>query len=136
MVITWILYKLVRFNTSTITCHGKRIRVYIADNFAGQALGLMYRRGLERGEGMLLAFGRERRWGIWMANMRFGIDIIWLDGKGKVVDIKRNARPCTSLFNCKTHAPARDSKYVLELASGTASRYRIKAGDTIGIGSF
>jgi uncharacterized protein len=128
---TQLLYKFVKFRSSHITVNGKRINVLIADMFASQMLGLMHRPGLRSNEGMLFLFGTDRRWGIWMANMRFSIDIVWIDRKWRVADIKKNVKPCSSIFNCETHSPVAESRYVLELPSGSASRHRIKKGDKI-----
>ena len=133
MVLTWLLYKTIHFNTSSIRYKGRKIRLLIADNFARQLVGLMYRNGISDGEGMLFIFGRSSGWGIWMQNMRFPIDIVWLDGGGKVIDIKRDAQPCRSIFNCETYRPRTDSRYVLELSSGGAARHGIGIGDRISL---
>ena len=130
-MITWLLYKFVRFPVSTIRCNGRTLKVFVADNPARQMLGLMHRQGLRSNEGMLFIFGNNSKWGIWMANMKFSIDIIWIDRTCTVVDIKKGAEPCNSIFNCKTFIPKTESKYVLEVNSGGASRYRIKKGDRL-----
>ncbi len=135
MVINWIFYRLTSFKTSAVMCNGKRIKVFVADNFARQLVGLMYRESLKPDEGMLFVFGRESRWGIWMMDMRFSIDIVWMDRDGKVVNIKKDAQPCKSVLDCETHRPSKDSRYVLELAAGGVSRYRIKVGDSIRMGA-
>jgi hypothetical protein len=132
---TWLLYKIVRFRRSSLIIHGKRIRILIADTFAKQLVGLMYRSELREDGGMLFVFGRDSRWGIWMANMRFSIDIIWIDSKKRVVDIKRRVKPCTTILNCKTYCPSRSARYVLELASGSTSRMGIRIGETISMPS-
>lgn len=132
---TWLLYKIVRFKRSLLSTHGKHIRVLIADTFAKQLVGLMYRSELREDEGMLFVFGRDSRWGIWMANMRFSIDIIWIDSKKRVVDIKRCVKPCTSILDCKTYYPSRSARYVLELAGGSTSKIGTKIGETISLPS-
>ncbi len=77
---------------------------------------------------MLFTPDREARHGIWMLNMKFPIDILWLDGSGKVVDIAQNAKPCKSIFSCPTYRPKSDARYVLELPSGNAKRFGLREG--------
>ena len=134
-MITWLLYKTVRFGTSAIRCRGKTLRVFVADTPAKQMLGLMHREKLRSNEGMLFVFGRDSKWGIWMANMKFSIDIVWLGKDGKVVSVIENAEPCKSIFNCKTRYPSRSARYVLELPSGSASRMGIKEGESVSLPS-
>jgi uncharacterized protein len=131
MVITRILYKITKFKSERISLNGKRMRMYIADSFARQSVGLMYRKPLKKDEGMLFVFSNEERWGIWMLNMRFSIDIIWLDGSGKVIHMKRGALPCTSIFSCEVYKPERPAKYVLEVNEGISSKYKLSVGSII-----
>lgn len=128
MCITKLLYRTTRFNDSYITYRRRRIRVQIADTPRRMMLGLMHRERIGHNEGMLFMPGTESRHGIWMLNMRFSIDILWLSGNGTVVDMVENAKPCASIFNCKTYRPARPCSFVLELASGGAERLGIKRG--------
>lgn len=130
-MLSWLLYKTTAFRRVRARCRGMPVRLLIADTFATQLVGLMYRSGLGKGEGMLFVFGRESRWGIWMQNMKFPIDIIWLDKDWVVVGIKRNARPARSFLDVSVYRPRRAARYVLEFAAGFASRNRIRIGDAV-----
>ena len=66
-----------------------------------------------------------------MLNMKFPIDILWLDDSGKVVDIKENAKPCSSMFSCPTYRPKINSFYILELGAGRARRFNLKIGSKV-----
>src|SRR5208337_3196068 len=131
----YLIYRLLgpNYRLGTVSISGRRIRVYLADSFFKKMFGLMYRDRLERGRGMLFALGGESRMGagIWMLNMRFPIDIVWMDSGGRVVDLKENAEPCSSFLRCKTYVPRSKAKYVLELNSGTARRLGIKRKERI-----
>ncbi|MDE1855230.1 MAG: DUF192 domain-containing protein [Candidatus Micrarchaeota archaeon] len=91
----------------------------------------MYRESMAANRGMLYVFPFERTWKIWMLNMRFALDVIWLDRRGVVVHVERNLRPCRSFFSCKTYAPGKGAKYVLELNSGSARRLGIGLGEVL-----
>jgi uncharacterized protein len=131
MVITWILYKMAKFKSRNISFKGRRLRLYVADNFAAQAVGLMYRKSLEKDAGMLFVFGKDDKWGIWMPNMKFSIDIVWIDANGRIVDIKKNAPPSKSIFVSEVYKPKEAARYVLELNEGYSSRYGMRVGEPV-----
>jgi uncharacterized protein len=131
------LYGLLRlkYRLVTVTYGKKTVRAYLADSFAKKMFGLMYRDGLEKGRGMLFVLGRESvaEAGVWMLNMRFSIDVVWMDAGGRIVDILEYAKPCTSMLGCRTYAPRSKAKYVLELNSGSARRLGMRIGKRIGV---
>jgi hypothetical protein len=133
-----VLYRLLglRYRLVRVTWRNKAVKAYLADSFAKKMFGLMYRDRLERDRGMLFVLGRESVVGasIWMLNMRFSIDVVWMDRGGRVIDVAENLRPCASAFGCKTYAPRERAKYVLELNSGMARSLEIKRGEIMTIG--
>lgn len=133
MCLTKLLYRLVRFDTSYIIHGRKRLRVLVADSAAKMILGLMHRKRMGSTDGMLFMPGREARHGIWMRNMLFSIDILWISKNGTVLDMVENARPCSSMFDCPTYRPLRDSFYVLELGAGRARAMKIHKGTRLEI---
>lgn len=84
--------------------------------------GLSGKNSLPQQAGMLFDFGSMGDWKIWMKDMKFPIDILWLDDKGKVVYIKQNALPESypEIFSTDSK-----SRYVIELSHGSASRLNI-----------
>jgi len=76
---------------------------------------------------MFFIFDEERPHGIWMKNMRFALDIIFLNGQKQVVAVKENALPCKE--DCPTFRPPVVSKYALEVVAGFVSRHQVKVGD-------
>lgn len=72
---------------------------------------------------LLMVFPSEGKWGIWMKDMNYPIDIVWLDQSKKVIYIVKNASPDdqTTVYQPKTPA-----KYVVELTGGTVDSRRIK----------
>ncbi|MBU2519617.1 MAG: DUF192 domain-containing protein [Nanoarchaeota archaeon] len=93
-----------------------------ADSLWEQTKGLMFRKSLPKGHGMLFTFGYEGKHGIWMMFMRFPIDIYFLDKNYKVVDYVRKAKPFNpfKLSTWRIYSPKKPAKYVLEVASQTA----------------
>lgn len=79
-------------------------------------------------QGMLFIFDESKQHSFWMKDMKFPIDIIWLDENKKIVDIKENAHP--SDFP-ETYQPRDESRYVLETVSGFTNKQRLKVGDQL-----
>src|SRR2546429_9987417 len=64
-------------------------RLQVPRTFVGRGLGLMFRRGLDDGEGMWITPCN----GIHMFGMRFAIDAVFVDRRLRVVRVYRNLRP-------------------------------------------
>jgi uncharacterized membrane protein (UPF0127 family) len=108
-----------------------RVDAEMVGDILGQAKGLMFRKSMPRNGGMLFVFPYDGRHSIWMFRMRFPIDIIWIDSKKRVVDIKWNAKPC--LLFCIPYFPRRPAKYVLEVNAGFARKKGIRIGSRVSI---
>jgi uncharacterized membrane protein (UPF0127 family) len=90
----------------------------------------MHREALKKNEGMLFLFGREGKYDIWMPNMNFSIDIIWMDSSSKILKIVEDAKPCESIFECPAYASPDNARYVLELNAGVAKKAGMKKGES------
>ena len=132
-MLTRLFYHFIRFGEGKIRYKSHVFTVEIADSFSKQALGLMYRKSMKKDHGMLLAFNKEGRYDIWMMNMRFPIDILWLSASGKILKIAEKAVPCKSLFSCPPYKSPENAKYVLELNAGTVHKVKMRIGDRISL---
>ncbi|MEK7472289.1 MAG: DUF192 domain-containing protein [Patescibacteria group bacterium] len=99
------------------------IRAKVADDEAERTLGLSGRDGLDGNRAMLFIFDKPDIHSIWMKDMKFAIDIVWLDEDKKVVSIDAGVKPDTYPKKFKPDTP---SKYVVEFAEGRASELGIK----------
>ncbi len=77
---------------------------------------------------MLFKFDTPGIYGIWMKDMRFPIDIIWLDKNKKIVNLKRNVDPSTYPL---VYYPPKESLYILEVRAGLIGDKDLKLGDEI-----
>ncbi len=102
-----------------------RVNVELADTPAKRARGLSGRKSLAADKGMLFIFPQADYHSFWMKEMRFPIDIIWLDTNWKVVDIRGNLQP--ESFPA-SYAPSQPALYVLELPAGTAAKRGVEIG--------
>src|SRR5438105_9264678 len=98
---------------------GTTIQAEIADTTEKRAKGLMYRDSLAKNRGMLFTFAEPQLWTFWMKNTRISLDIIWMDGKKRIVHIERNVPTCPRTDDgCPQYQPNDNAVYVLELAAG------------------
>lgn len=102
---------------------GKRYHVRVVSSAADRQKGLSGTKYLPSDRGMLFDFSEEKRWGIWMKDMNYAIDIIWIDASKRVVDMVENADP--SSYPSITFKPKKPARYVLELAAGSISNSTI-----------
>ena len=98
-----------------------------------KAEGLAVKDHLKENEGMLFVSEQPSRQSFWMKDMKFPIDIIWLDSNGTVVHIEHNLQPCimTFAFICPSYIPDNDSHYVLETVAGFSKKHGIKVGTNV-----
>ncbi|MDQ3851471.1 MAG: DUF192 domain-containing protein [Thermoproteota archaeon] len=93
--------------------------------------GLSVKDSLDENEAMLFVFEDEAEHTFWMKNMKFPIDIIWIDTDKTVVHIEHNLQPCSSELFCPTYKPNDDSLYVLETIAGFAERHDVVKGTMV-----
>jgi len=92
--------------------------------------GLMFRDRLDEDQGMLFIFESEEMNSFWMLNMKFPIDILWLDSNKRVVHIEAGVPPCPR-EPCPSYPTPSPALYVLELKSGIAMAHKVALRDRI-----
>lgn len=88
-----------------------------------RSLGLSNRETLDPFDGLLLVFKESDYHGVWMKDMNFPLDIIWLDQNGKVVHLEKTIQPQTYPQSFK---PEKKASFVLELKAGKIDQLEIK----------
>ena len=111
---------------------GSAIAVDVAATPNLRERGLSGRKGLETGKGMLFIFPQKDRYGFWMKEMRFPIDILWLED-GRLIDIIENVPVPDSTGQLITYHPLAPINQVLELPAGDVARRGIRLGDKLTI---
>jgi uncharacterized protein len=90
--------------------------------------GLMYRKELADGKGMLFDFSPEQEVSMWMKNTFIPLDMIFIRADGRILRIAENTEPQSTRI-----IPSRGlAKGVLEVIGGTAKKYGIEPGDRVG----
>jgi len=102
-------------------------KVEVAASAPTRATGLMNRKSLAAGRGMIFVFREPKEVMMWMKDTLIPLDMLFIDTAGEIMNIAENAKPMD-----ETIIPSRGlSAYVLELAGGEAKRLHIAPGDKV-----
>ena len=111
--------------TVNIKIEDRTFALEVANNPLSRSRGLSKRQSLCPTCGMIFVYQKEGVYPFWMKNTHFPLDIIWLDKKGKIVDIKQGQPENPSLLENST--PAR---YIIELNQNIIN---LSVGDIINL---
>jgi uncharacterized protein len=101
--------------------------VELATNDAERERGLMFRKELPDGHGMLFDFQTDQPVSFWMHNTYLPLDMIFIQGSGRISHIAENAEPMSDTL-IPSDSPVRA---VLEVIAGTAQKFNIAPGDRV-----
>ena len=102
------------------------IKAEIARTQEERAQGLMYRKRLPDGEGMLFIFERDQVLSFWMKNTLIPLSIAFIASDGRIIETK-DMRP----GDPNTVLSSRSARYALEVPQGWFSRAGVKRGDVV-----
>jgi uncharacterized protein len=101
--------------------------VEMATTDAEKQTGLMYRKELPDGKGMLFDFSPEQEVTMWMKNTYISLDMIFIRSDGRILRIAENTEPMST----KIIPSGGLARAVLEVPAGTAQKYGIRPGDRV-----
>ncbi len=118
-------------------------RVVLTDAYKGQHIvdaevaasrnartrGLMWRKSLPEGTGMIFLFPEESPLSFWMRITLIPLDMIFIDAQFRIVGIVERAEPQT----LTSRSPGKNAQYVLEVPAGYSEKIGLKAGLTVKI---
>ena len=87
--------------------------------------GLSGTKQLAATDALLFVFKENGQYGVWMKDMQFPIDVVWLDQNQRVIHMEKNMLPDSYP---KTYLPKVGARYVIEFAAGTIEHKAIRLG--------
>lgn len=118
------------FKVQKIKIGSQILDVEIADDNPKRSLGLMNRKELKEGKGMLFIFDQEQMLSFWMKNTLIPLSIGYFDQNKKLFQIL-DMKPASPM---EVHPPnypsSRPGKFALEVPIGWFNRHNIKPGAT------
>jgi uncharacterized membrane protein (UPF0127 family) len=101
--------------------------VELATNDDERSRGLMFRKELPDGRGMLFDFQKEQPVAFWMHNTFISLDMIFITGDGRILRIAEKTEPLSDRL-VPSGGPVRA---VLEVIAGTARKDGLAPGDRV-----
>ena len=133
IIILAITFALQNNKSTQVSIKGQNFNVELAQTSTEKQIGLSKNESLAENEGMLFLFDEADYYSFWMRDMKFPIDIIFINGN-KVTTIISNALPPSETNgSLTTFQPKEKSDKVLEVNAGIAQKYNIQEGSIIDI---
>jgi uncharacterized membrane protein (UPF0127 family) len=105
-----------------------QLKAEVADSGAEKAKGLGGRSCIEPNQAMLFIFDKPGQYPFWMKDMKFPIDIVWIDANRRVVDLDIDVAPSTYPKTFVSESPI---LYVLELQANRSKNLGINLETTV-----
>lgn len=107
------------------------VNAKVASKPSDRKKGLSNLNSLPLGEGMLFVFKNKSAYTFWMKDMKFAIDIIWIDESKRVVDLAVNVppEPGRDEDELTMYRPRLEALYVLEINAGLSQLHNLEIGD-------
>lgn len=111
-----------------LTIGSSTVRASVADSLDERIKGLSDTPYLPEGLVKLFVFGAEGSHSIWMKDMNYPLDIIWVTKEREVVHIEENVSPDTYPKSFGSPIPA---WYVIEANAGFVEQEGVEIGDIV-----
>ena len=125
-----ILLWINRQERGQVCFKGSCFSVELARTAAEQARGLMFRKEMGQGQGLLFVFNQEKELPFWMKNTLIPLDIVWIDQEQRVVFVEEMAQPCLQ-DPCPFIDPQAEARYVWEIPGGRVQTIGLEVGDQL-----
>ena len=127
-LVSYQIFFTPNFNRGTVTVGNVKYVLLLAETTQELERGLSVVSSLSPSFGMFFIFQTSAKYSFWMRDMKFPIDIIWIDDSLHVVFIKESVSPETypDMF-----VPPTPALYVLEVSAGEVGKNKIKVGDSV-----
>ncbi len=107
------------------------IKAEVADTPEARERGLMFRKELPEGVGMLFVFSDAAPHQFWTKNCLFPMDMIWLDRQKQMIYFAQSVPPCKA-DPCPQYGPQQqEALYVIETAGGFIKKNRLVLGSQV-----
>ena len=120
--------KQIDFAEGTIRIDDDVIKVEIAESRADKQRWLMFREErLPLNSAMILVYEKSDLYSIWLLNIEYNLDLIWINENGNIVYMIKDAEPCKNTFDAAscTYKNTKAAKYIIAAASGFIEEHDI-----------
>ncbi|MDZ4799339.1 MAG: DUF192 domain-containing protein [Bryobacteraceae bacterium] len=121
------------FHTRPVTLpDGTAVTAEVLTKTGDMARGMMFRESLPEGRALMFVHERPSRQPYWMYSVKVPLDIVWLDRRGKVLEISENTPPCPGQAStCPSYGGTVDASIVIEVPGGYGRKHGIRLGEIL-----
>ena len=101
-----------------------KIKVELAETFQERKRGLMFRKNLDLGSGMLFVYESPRTVNFWMKNTQIPLDIAFADERGVITRVVQNTLP----YSLDLIPGGKNIQYVVEVNAGNSTKLNLFEG--------
>ncbi len=126
-------FNLPTFTSASVKLGNKEYSAILVKSDKDKMKGLSGRTSLDKNTGMLFVFDKKAPYPFWMKDMKFPIDIIYINDDS-IVDIFENVpapQKAAPLYSLPVYKPKSDANYVFEINAGQTKQNDIKIGDKV-----
>jgi len=102
------------------------VSIEVPRTFSKFMEGLMWRKEISDGQGMIFQWNQDGPRAFWMENTYIGLDIVYVNQGNKIVSIKK-AKP----LDLASVPSSDDASYAIEVALGWCEHHGISVGDSV-----
>ena len=117
-----------KHNVSLDSSGKNKLDIEFATTVSQQQVGLSGRPCIPKNGALIFIFPTDDKFGIWMKDMNFSIDVVWLDKDKKIVSLDKNMQPNSYP---KVYYPKSDARYAIELNAGQADKIGLTEGQVL-----
>lgn len=124
LLLAFFILWYIQRSSGNLELKQRQFSVEVVISEAAKQQGLSGRDGLGDNQGMLFQYDAVANRCLWMKDMRFDIDMLWLNADKAVTAIETNVSPDTY-----PRTYCHQGQYLLEVPAGTAETLNLKIGE-------
>ena len=120
--------KSLEFARGKVEIDSDLINVEIAKSSAEKQTWLMFRQEkIPLNSAMILVYDKPDLYSMWLLNIEYNLDLIWVDESGQIVYVVKDVPPCKNTLDPSscTYKNTKAAKYVIAATSGFINRHKI-----------
>lgn len=115
-----------------VTIQTHVFNVAIAKTEQEKEIGLSGKTSLKENSGMIFPFEKEGYYSFWMKDMKFPIDMLFINKSRKIVTILKDVQPPKSKTDSlPSFTSTEPADTVLEIQAGISDKFNFKIGDDV-----
>ena len=126
LILGAFFYNLYKLSQPSAEIKNHKFQLVVAKNDKDKQVGLSKYKSIKDDQGMIFVFDKKGQYPFWMKDMKFPIDIIFIN-QNKIVTIHQNA----PINNLTIYSSTENADKVLEINANLSKKYGFSVGDSV-----